>query len=174
MSPKPTQPRLVPTQWTRSILSSVPVRGSTRPSIPPSLPRLEEVYPKTESQRPWIFFSFQSVWDLWSKENFTNTWHVTLKDKSHNLESCECVVVNNESGTTYMTNQLQTSHTKPTRMSRNGHHKTTGEMCPKNRHLREQISYNSYGSNTDVLKNNQQRTLGEFVFSGITYLIPEN
>ena len=55
-SPKPTQPWQVTVQWVRDMCSSVPVRGSTRPSIPPSLYRLEEVYPKAESQRPWIFF----------------------------------------------------------------------------------------------------------------------
>jgi hypothetical protein len=33
-----------------------PVRGTTRPSIPPSLHRCEEASPKVESRRPWIFF----------------------------------------------------------------------------------------------------------------------
>ena len=53
-SPKPTQPQRVSSQWARAIRSSTPVRGPTLPSIPPSLHRFEEVYPKTESQRSWI------------------------------------------------------------------------------------------------------------------------
>ena len=62
--PKPTQPRRAPAQWARTILSSVPVRGSTRPSNPPSLSRLEEVYPKAESPKAIYFFLFGVV-TLW-------------------------------------------------------------------------------------------------------------
>ena len=58
---KPTQPRRVCTQWVRGIRSSSPVRGPTRPSIHPSLTRLEEVYPKVESQRPLNFSFFFSI-----------------------------------------------------------------------------------------------------------------
>ncbi len=50
-SPKPTQPRRVSTQWVKAIRSSAPVRGTTRPSIPTSLHRLEEVYPNFSSYR---------------------------------------------------------------------------------------------------------------------------
>ena len=58
--PKPTQPQRAPVRWARDIHSSVPVRGPTRPSIPPSLPQLEEVYPKAESPKTIYFFLFWS------------------------------------------------------------------------------------------------------------------
>ena len=56
--PKPTKRRHVSVQWDRAIRSSAPVRGSTRPSIPPSLSRLEGVYPKAESPKVIYFLFF--------------------------------------------------------------------------------------------------------------------
>jgi hypothetical protein len=50
------QPGRVPAQWSRTILSLAPVRGLTRPSIPPLFHWCEEKFPETSSERPWMFF----------------------------------------------------------------------------------------------------------------------
>ena len=47
-----------PTQWTRTIRSLAPVRGLTRPSIPPPFHWREEKCPETSSREPWNFFFF--------------------------------------------------------------------------------------------------------------------
>ena len=73
------------TQWTRDIRSSVPVRGPTRPSIPPSLPRFEEVYPKPESPKTIYYFLFPNVWTL----GYRDGSHNLLRLKAVSLCGCD-------------------------------------------------------------------------------------
>ena len=56
--PTPNATRRVPEQWTRTTRSPDPVRGTTRPSIPPPPDWREETYPKAESPLGHLFFSF--------------------------------------------------------------------------------------------------------------------
>ena len=69
--PEGTQPRRVPAQWARTIRSLAPVRGLTRPSIPPPFHGHQETCSQTFLPRAMDFFFFPRA-----PKYFENSWCV--------------------------------------------------------------------------------------------------
>jgi hypothetical protein len=83
-SKKQTQPRRVSTQWVRTIHSLTPVRGSTRPSIPPSFHRLEEVPPK---ENPKVDETIDTKESIITPRHQSSHHDTTLNTQSNNQQA---------------------------------------------------------------------------------------
>ena len=68
-SPEGTQPRRVPAQWARTIRSLDPVRGLTRPSIPPPFHGHQETCSQTFPPRAMDFFFLSYFLNALSKRH---------------------------------------------------------------------------------------------------------